>query len=219
MPLRRTLLYLSGHSALRRWMETSPVARRLSSRFIAGSTLDEALAACAKIRREGIAATLDYLGENVRTLDEAGLCRDVYLSMLKALHAAGLEPNVSLKLTQFGLDFSTAACEDNVAKLVELAASIGGFVRIDMESSQYTDRTLGIVTRLHSRFGACGTVIQSYLLRIFPGLGRGRGVHGRSAVAAGGRAALAGGMPGHGGGFGRQPERLRRSGSCLALPA
>jgi proline dehydrogenase len=165
MPLRRTLLYLSGHSALRRWMETSPVARRLSSRFIAGSTLDEALAACAKIRREGIAATLDYLGENVRTLDEAGLCRDVYLSMLKALHAAGLEPNVSLKLTQFGLDFSTAACEDNVAKLVELAASIGGFVRIDMESSQYTDRTLGIVTRLHSRFGACGTVIQSYLLR------------------------------------------------------
>ena len=146
-------------------METSSVARALSSRFVAGSTLDEALAACVKIRTGGIAATLDYLGENVHTLDEARACRDMYLRMLDALHAAGIEPNVSLKLTQFGLDLSTPACEENVAALVERAASIGGFVRIDMESSQYTDRTLEIVTRLHERFGACGTVIQSYLLR------------------------------------------------------
>jgi proline dehydrogenase len=165
MPLRRTLLYLSGQPALRRFMETSPPARRLSSRFIAGSTLDDALAVCRKIRGEGIAATLDYLGENVRTLDEAAVCRDMYLRMIDALHAAGLEPNVSLKLTQFGLDFSTAACEANVAQLAERAAAVGGFVRIDMETSAYTDRTLGIVTSLHQRFGACGTVIQSYLLR------------------------------------------------------
>jgi proline dehydrogenase len=146
-------------------METSPVARGLSSRFIAGSTLEEALAVCRRIRSEGIAATLDYLGENVRTLEEAGACRDMYLRMLDAMHAAGLEPNVSLKLTQFGLDFPTEACEENVAQLVERAAAIGGFVRIDMEASQYTDRTLGIVTRLHARFGACGTVIQAYLRR------------------------------------------------------
>ena len=165
MPLRRMLLYLSGQPALRNWMETSPLARGLSARFVAGSTLDEALAACVRIRSEGIAATLDYLGENVRTLDEARACRDMYLRMLDALHAAGLEPNVSLKLTQFGLDLSAADCEDNVAALVERAAGIGGFVRIDMEASHYTDRTLGIVTRLHERFGACGTVIQSYLLR------------------------------------------------------
>jgi proline dehydrogenase len=163
--LRSTLLYLSGQPALRRWMETSPLARGLSSRFIAGATLEEALAVCAKIRSEGITATLDYLGENVRNLDEAGACRDMYLRMLNALHTAGLQPNVSLKLTQFGLDLSTAACEDNVAQLVERASAIGGFVRIDMEASQYTDRTLGIVTRLHTRFAACGTVIQSYLLR------------------------------------------------------
>jgi proline dehydrogenase len=146
-------------------METSRVARGLSSRFIAGSTLDEALAACRRIRSEGITATLDYLGENVRTLEEAGVCRDMYLRMLDAMHAAGLEPNVSLKLTQFGLDFSTEACEENVAQLVERAAAIGGFVRIDMEASPYTDRTLGIVGRLHARFGACGTVIQAYLKR------------------------------------------------------
>jgi proline dehydrogenase len=165
MPLRRTLLYLSGHAGLRRWMETSPLARGLSSRFVAGSTLDEALAACVKIRAEGIQATLDYLGENVHTLDEAGVCRDMYLRTLDAMHAAGLEPNVSLKLTQFGLDLSAEACEENVALLVRRAACVNGFVRIDMESSQYTDRTLGIVMRLHEKFGACGTVIQSYLLR------------------------------------------------------
>jgi proline dehydrogenase len=165
MPLRRTLLYLSSQPGLRRWMETSPLARGLSSRFIAGSTLKDALAVCARIRSEGIAATLDYLGENVSNLAEAEACRDMYLRMLDGLHAAGLEPNVSLKLTQFGLDLSTSACEANVARLVERAAAIKGFVRIDMEASQYTDRTLGIVNRLHAQYGACGTVIQSYLLR------------------------------------------------------
>jgi proline dehydrogenase len=163
--LRRTLLYLSGQARLRRWMETSPLARGLSARFVAGSTLEEALAACRKIRADGITATLDYLGENVHSIEEAVACRDMYLRMLDALHAAGLEPNVSLKLTQFGLDLSEAACERNVAALVERAASVNGFVRIDMESSPYTDRTLGIVRRLHERFGACGTVIQAYLLR------------------------------------------------------
>jgi len=165
MALRRTLLYLSGHAGLRHWTETSPLARRLSSRFIAGDSLDQALDVCRKMRGEGIVATLDYLGENVRSLDEAAACRDTYLKILTNLHAAGLEPNVSLKLTQFGLDLSAEACEANVAMLVETAARIGGFVRIDMESSQYTDRTLGIVTRLHERFGVCGTVIQAYLRR------------------------------------------------------
>ncbi len=118
-----------------------------------------------KFARNRLQRHSDYLGENVHTLEEARLCRDMYLRMLDALHSAGLEPNVSLKLTQFGLDLSAAACEENVAALVERAASVKGFVRIDMESSQYTDRTLGIVTRLLERFGACGTVIQAYLLR------------------------------------------------------
>ncbi len=165
MPLRRTLLYLSQQPGFRKWAETSPVARKLSSRFIAGSTLDEALSVCRKIRGDGITATLDYLGENVKSLDEAAACRDMYLRMLAGLRESGLEPNVSVKLTQFGLDFSTEACEENVAALVEVAARTGGFVRIDMESSAYTERTLGIVKRLHARYGACGTVIQSYLRR------------------------------------------------------
>src|ERR1700722_2867789 len=113
MPLRRTLLYLSGQPGLRHWMETSTVARGLSSRFVAGSTLEEALAVCVKIHSEGISATLDYLGENVHTLAEARACTATYLRMLDALHAASIEPNVSLKLTQFGLDLSTSECEEN----------------------------------------------------------------------------------------------------------
>jgi proline dehydrogenase len=163
--LRGTILYLSRHKSLRRWVETSPLARRVSSRFIAGKSLEDALAACRKLRREGVSATLDYLGENVTSLDEAAACRDVCLRILHAMEEAGLEPNVSLKLTQFGLELSEAACEENVGALVKTAAAIGGFVRIDMESSQFTDRTLGMVTRLHAQSGACGTVVQAYLRR------------------------------------------------------
>ncbi len=165
MPLRRAILYLSQHKALRNWVETSPAARRLSSRFVAGRSLDDALAACLKIRAEGINATLDYLGENVKSLDEALACRDMYLRMLQAMQAAGLEPNVSIKLTQFGLDLSESACDENAAALVKAAAAIGGFVRFDMESTAYTDRTLAMVTRIHAEYGACGPVIQAYLRR------------------------------------------------------
>jgi proline dehydrogenase len=137
----------------------------MSSRFIAGSTLEDAVAVCRKLRAEGISATLDYLGENVKSMDEAEACRTMCVRALGAMRAAGVEPNVSIKLTQFGLDFSTEACEANVAPLVEAAAAMGAFVRIDMESSQYTDRTLGIAARLHGRYGSCGAVIQAYLRR------------------------------------------------------
>lgn len=163
MPLRRTILYLSRHKALRNWVETSPSARRLSSRFVAGNRLEDALDVCRRIHADGITATLDYLGENVKSLDEAASCRDMYLRMLHAMQAAGVEPNVSLKLSQFGIDLSESACADNVAALVKAAAAIGGFVRIDMESSPYTDRTLALVTGLHREHGACGAVIQAYL--------------------------------------------------------
>ncbi len=165
VPLRRSILYLSRNKALRNWVETSTAARRLSSRFVAGSRLADALEVCRRIRAEGITATLDYLGENVKSLDEAAACRDAYLGALNAMRDAGVEPNVSLKLTQFGLDLSESACAENVGALVKAAAAIGGFVRIDMESSQYTDRTLALVTRLHREHGACGTVIQAYLRR------------------------------------------------------
>lgn len=163
--LRRTILYLSRHKALRRWVETSPAARRLSSRFVAGNTLENALEAGRRMKNEGIAVTLDHLGENVTSLEEAAASRDLCIRALNAMQHAELEPNVSIKLTQFGLDLSESACEQNVAALVKAAAEIGGFVRIDMESSQYTNRALAMVTRLHREYQACGTVIQAYLRR------------------------------------------------------
>jgi len=163
--LRNALLYFSRQRALRNWVETSPIAWRLSSRFIAGHRLEDAITACLKVRAEGITATLDYLGESVRSLDEASACRDMYVTILHGMRSAGVEPNVSLKLTQFGLDFSIDACEENVALVAKTAMEVGGFVRIDMESSEYTERTLDIVTRLHQRHANCGAVIQAYLHR------------------------------------------------------
>jgi proline dehydrogenase len=163
--VRSLLLFLSREKRLRSWMETSSVARNLSRRFVAGETLEQALAVSRTLNGEGISVTLDHLGESVTTLDEAAQARDVYLRTLGAIHESGIQGNVSLKLTQFGLDLSAAECRANVEQLVGRAAELGGFVRVDMESSEYTGRTLDLVTSLHARHGAVGTVIQAYLYR------------------------------------------------------
>jgi len=146
-------------------METSPPARRLATRFVAGETLEQALDVARRLKNEGITVTLDHLGESVTNLGEASAARDAYLRTMDALHEAGLECNVSLKLTQFGMDLSYDQCLANVEQLVKKAAQTGGFVRVDMESSEYTDRTLKLVRELFARYGSVGTVIQAYLYR------------------------------------------------------
>lgn len=146
-------------------METSQIARKLTKRFVAGDTLDDAIGVCRKLEREGILSTLDRLGENVTSLEEAAASRDAYLAVLERIHDAGLPSTVSIKLTQFGLDFSTEACFENVRRLVGRAREIGTIIEIDMESSDYTDRTLDIVTRLASETGSVRAVIQAYLRR------------------------------------------------------
>jgi proline dehydrogenase len=163
--LRTLLLFLSRRRQLRKWMETSAAARRLSSRFIAGNTLDDAIRVSRRVNGEGIKITLDHLGENVASLEEAAAFRDVYCETLERLVHEGIDGNVSLKLTQFGMDFSEEACRANVEILVRRAAELGTFVRVDMESSEYTDRTLRLVTGLHAQYGAAGAVVQSYLYR------------------------------------------------------
>ena len=163
--MRHLFLFLSRQRHLRRWVETSRLARRLSSRFVAGETLEDALRVGRRINSEGIALTADHLGESVTSLAEAAHARDVYLRALSAIHENGVQGNVSLKLTQFGLDLSADECHANVALLVERAAPLASFVRIDMESSEYTDRTLRLVEELHARYGCVGTVIQAYLYR------------------------------------------------------
>ena len=146
-------------------METSSLARRLAARFVAGSDLNQALAVCSGLNKEGITVTLDHLGESVNSLEEAEAARDVYLRALTAIHESGVEGNVSLKLTQFGIDLSEEACRANVDQVVARAAAFQCFVRVDMESSEYVDRTLSLVHDLHARYGAVGVVIQAYLYR------------------------------------------------------
>src|SRR6266852_1968732 len=146
-------------------METSAIARRLSERFVAGETLTEALAVAKRVNSEGISVTLDHLGENVTSAEEAAAFRDEYIRALEQIHAAGLDANVSIKLTQFGMDLGEEICRDNVERLVQVAAGRNNFVRVDMESSAYTDRTLRLTIALHARHNAVGAVIQAYLRR------------------------------------------------------
>lgn len=163
--MRALFDFLSRQKQLRHWMETSPIARRLSSRFVAGSTLSDALAVSRRVNREGIMITLDHLGENVTSLEEAAASRDVYLQTLSEISTSEIDGNVSIKLSQFGMDISEVACYENVEALVRKAANLSNFVRVDMESSGYVERTLRLVTDLHARFGSVGAVIQAYLHR------------------------------------------------------
>ena len=146
-------------------METSALARRLAARFVAGDSLADALEAGRRINRERISLTLDHLGENVTSLAEAEASRDVYLRLLGEMADQKIDGNVSIKLTQFGIDISEDACGRNVEQLVRRAKELNSFVRVDMESSEYTERTLQLVTLLHAQHGAVGTVIQAYLRR------------------------------------------------------
>lgn len=164
--LRSSLLYLSEQSWLRHWMETSKASRRLTSRFVAGRTLSEGVGVLQRLSAECILGTLDCLGENVASLEDAAASRDSYLAALAEIEKAQLPATVSIKLTQFGLDVSPQACEANVLALAERATAMQSRVEVDMESSAYTDRTLDIVTRIQDRFpGHVRAVIQAYLFR------------------------------------------------------
>jgi proline dehydrogenase len=163
--VRSLFLFLSQQRQLRSWMETSAAARRLASRFVAGRTLAEALSVARRLNREGFTITLDHLGESVTSLAEAAEACDEYLRILSALSERHIEGNVSLKLTQFGMDIGEEECRANIERLVRRAAELGSFVRVDMESSEYTERTIELVRDMHARHGHVGTVIQSYLRR------------------------------------------------------
>jgi proline dehydrogenase len=162
---RNFFLYLSHQQRLRRWMETSPVARKLTRRFIAGETLDDALKVSVELQTQGILTALDHLGENVTSLDEARASVDAYLVALDQIRARGLPATVSLKATQFGMDVSETACFDNVLRVAARATSIGSRVEIDMESTAYTESTLAMVTRVAHEVGDIRCAIQAYLFR------------------------------------------------------
>ncbi|MDP8979657.1 MAG: proline dehydrogenase family protein [Acidobacteriota bacterium] len=163
--LRTLLLTLSHQGWLRHWVETSRISARFTSRFVAGSSLPTALEVCQRLASEKTLATLDHLGENVTSLEAAGQSRDAYLSALQKLIALDLGASVSIKLTQFGLDLDERACRENVDPLVDCARAGGTRVEIDMESSEYVDRTLDIVSDMHARHASVRAVVQAYLYR------------------------------------------------------
>jgi proline dehydrogenase len=163
--LRAAFLFLSRRRQLRRWMETSPVAARLTRRFIAGQRLEDVIAVARRLQQEGILSTLDHLGENVTSPEEAAAARACIELALDSIAAAALPATVSIKLTQFGLDISDSLCRANVASVLDKARSIGSRVEIDMESSEYVDRTLLIVQDLHSGGNGLRAVLQAYLYR------------------------------------------------------
>ncbi len=164
--LRSTFITLSRNQPLRRFSEASAAGRRVSSRFVAGLEAEEVLAATAALNRDGLTATLDSLGENVHTPEEAERSAGMYHGRLGALGARGRGANVSGKLTPMGMDLDPALAEGIVGRLVEHAARVDTFLRVDMEGSAYTQATLDLVCRLHRRFpGRVGVVIQAYLRR------------------------------------------------------
>jgi proline dehydrogenase len=137
----------------------------MARRFVAGETLDEAIAAARHCNDLGMLASLDYLGENVATTADAQRARDAYLEIFERIAKEKLQANVSCKLTQLGMDLSAEFCEGLVLSVVERAAADDNFLRVDMEGSMYTQRTVELVKRIRARNPAVGTVIQTYLYR------------------------------------------------------
>jgi len=165
--LRASLLWLSEQPRVFRFVRNNRLAGRLASRFVAGETIDTAMAVLRDLNAAHISASLDLLGESVHRAEEARAARDVYLQLLDRIHSAGAEANVSVKLTQMGLDIDESLCLENMRAILTRAKQYGSFVRIDMEGSAYTQRTLDFFTRtVHPEFGnTAGVVLQSYLRR------------------------------------------------------
>jgi proline dehydrogenase len=163
--MRALLLRLSESKRLAPLMMHNGASRRVARRFVAGETLDDAVEAAREVNRRLQLASLDLLGENVS--DEAGARRaaDGYQAIFDRIAAEHLDANVSLKLTQLGLDLSEDLCLELLKKIVAHATGQGNFVRIDMEGSAYTQRTVDIAKRVRAKYSGVGTVMQAYLYR------------------------------------------------------
>jgi len=166
--LRAFFVWLSESRALRGVAERSSIGQRTSGRFVAGTTVEEAMAATRKMNDLGLTVSIDNLGENVTNPDEARQSAALYHQLLDEITARGLKANVSLKLTHMGLDVDEKLARENVCALVAHAVRCRNFIRVDMEGSPYTQRTLDFVRELHRVPGnedSVGAVIQSYMRR------------------------------------------------------
>jgi proline dehydrogenase len=163
--MRSLLISLSHRRSLARLAVRSPLTRAVVARFVAGERLEEALPAIAALKRAGLRTTVDVLGESVTSPEHAAAAVDRYLATIAALSARGLDPNVSVKLSQMGLAVDADLCLANVMRIVDAVRPLGGFVRFDMEDHTWTDATLKVWRAAHDAYPNVGVVIQSALRR------------------------------------------------------
>lgn len=166
--LRSALIALSQNKPLRSFAEQSRMGQKMSGRFIAGMHVSDALRVAETLNREGIPVSLDSLGENVCTEEEARRAADIYHQLLDAIQQRGLQANVSAKLTQMGMNISPAIARQITSELVDHAAATDNYLRVDMEGSDLTQATIDMTREIHAmpnHAGRIGTVLQSYLFR------------------------------------------------------
>lgn len=164
--LRSVLLYLSEQKGLQDFILRRKLARRVSRRFVAGETLDEAIAVARDLNARGMDVTLDHLGESVEREDQAVQATDDYIQILERLDGeTAAKASISIKPTQVGLSIDPGFCCQNLRRVAEAARDSGNFVRMDMESTDYTEGTLDVFYELFAEFKNLGAVIQSYLRR------------------------------------------------------
>lgn len=162
---RQFFLYLSHSKRLQRWTATKRTFRRLVRRFVAGETLAEAVTAVRTANSSGKLCTLDVLGENVLSESAAHTAAEAYLTTLEEIQRQHLQSNISIKLTQLGLDIHPDLAQELLDSIAERAKQLGNSLEVDMESSKYTESTLNIVKFVHSQHGNLGVAIQAYLYR------------------------------------------------------
>lgn len=185
--LRQAFLYLSNQQKIFRFVRDNRFAKRFAQRFVAGETLEDALRAVELLNKKGITASLDLLGESVRTEREAHAAARELLTMLDRINERRLQSNVSMKLTQMGLDISEELCVALMHDIVGRARDLRTFVRIDMEASNYTERTLRLFEdRLHPSYGDhVGIVLQTYLYRTLADVERAIAIKARVRLCKG----------------------------------
>lgn len=185
--LRSALLYLSGQQQIFKFVRNNRLAKSFANRFVAGESLDSALTAVARLNARGITASLDLLGESVHNEAEARAAGEGYIRMLDRIHERKADANVSVKLTAMGLDISEDLCVAIMHKILQRARDYSTFVRIDMESSEYAQRTLDqFEGRLYPAYREhVGIVLQSYLYRTFADVERANLVKARVRLCKG----------------------------------
>jgi proline dehydrogenase len=159
--LKGTLLYLAHNGTVRDFVIHNRATRAVSHRFVAGEALDDAIESTRALNQRSMSVSLDHLGENVSDAKEAASAAQDYIAILDRIKQAGVDANISIKLTALGLDISQELCEQNVCRILEHAQQFPIFVRIDMEGSAYTEQTVDITLRMHKQYEHVGTVIQS----------------------------------------------------------